>query len=326
MAILGVGREGRQLARRLRSTPCGLPFELVGLFDGQPNRDGGAAPDGTARGSVSDLVQLCRAGAVDQIFLAVPWGGVPEVDTWLAQLRELPVEVCLYPGAPAVALRTTGVSFVGTEPVFTVIKAPIAGRSYLFKELQDRALALVAIVAFMPVMLAIVLCIRLDSPGSILFRQKRYGLNNDTIEVLKFRTMHVGSLEPAAGRTAQACRHDPRVTRVGRVLRRYSLDELPQLFNVLHGEMSIVGPRPHAVAHNEHYAALIEAYASRHRVKPGMTGWAQVNGLRGETSTLDLMEQRVRHDLYYIEHWSPVLDVKIILRTVFQGFAAKNAY
>jgi putative colanic acid biosynthesis UDP-glucose lipid carrier transferase len=159
----------------------------------------------------------------------------------------------------------------------------------------------------------------------VLFRQKRYGFNNTIIEVLKFRTM-VAAPEVPGGVVQQAQRHDPRLTRTGHWLRKTSLDELPQLLNVLRGEMSLVGPRPHAISHNEQYAKVIDAYVARHRMKPGITGWAQVNGFRGETDTLEKMENRVKYDLYYIEHWSVLFDLYILLRTLFVGFVHPNAY
>jgi putative colanic acid biosynthesis UDP-glucose lipid carrier transferase len=166
--------------------------------------------------------------------------------------------------------------------------------------------------------------VKLDSPGPVLFRQKRYGFNNNDITVFKFRSMRNDpNPDPSV---PQAQRNDPRVTRIGAFLRKSSLDELPQLFNVLQGTMSLVGPRPHAVAHNEHYAAVIDGYLGRHRVKPGITGWAQVNGYRGETDTPEKMRMRVQYDLYYIDNWSLSLDLKILLMTIFVGFVNRNAY
>jgi exopolysaccharide biosynthesis polyprenyl glycosylphosphotransferase len=173
-------------------------------------------------------------------------------------------------------------------------------------------------------MLLIALLIKLDGHGPVLFRQRRFGFNNDPITVLKFRTMSADAANDVT--VPQATRHDPRVTRVGRILRRTSLDELPQLINVLKGEMSLVGPRPHAIAHNEYYAEAIDGYLGRHRVKPGITGWAQVNGLRGETATVQAMHERVKHDLYYIENWSMPFDLLILLRTLMVGFVHRNAY
>ena len=185
-------------------------------------------------------------------------------------------------------------------------------------------IAALLLILLLPVFAIIALAIKLDSQGPVFFRQKRYGFNNNPITVFKFRTMFTGPAEESS--VPQARRNDPRVTRLGALLRRSSLDELPQLFNVLRGEMSLVGPRPHAVAHNEQYAKVIDDYLSRHRVKPGITGWAQINGLRGETDTPDKMRRRVQYDLYYIDNWSLFFDLKILLLTPFVGFVNRNAY
>jgi len=185
-------------------------------------------------------------------------------------------------------------------------------------------LGAVILIPMLPLMAACALLIKLDSAGPVLFRQKRYGFNNNEITVFKFRTM---AHEPVPSEIVpQARRNDPRITRIGAFLRKTSLDELPQLFNVLRGEMSLVGPRPHAVAHNEHYAKIIDGYLGRHRVKPGITGWAQVNGLRGETETPEKMRMRVQYDLFYIDNWSLVFDLKILAMTSFLGFVHRNAY
>jgi Undecaprenyl-phosphate glucose phosphotransferase len=208
--------------------------------------------------------------------------------------------------------------------MLNVFEKPLAGWNYIVKILEDRVLAAGILVLIMPLLLLLAGLIKHDSRGPVLFRQKRYGFNNEVIDVFKFRSMYIDRCEDRS--VVQATKHDPRVTRIGRILRRTSLDELPQFLNVLMGSMSIVGPRPHAVAHNEQYSRLIDEYLARHRVKPGITGWAQVNGLRGDTETLEKMEQRVRYDLYYIENWSLLFDIRIILRTLFVGFTHPNAY
>jgi putative colanic acid biosynthesis UDP-glucose lipid carrier transferase len=211
-------------------------------------------------------------------------------------------------------------------PLLDVLQRPFSRWGYLVKTLEDYVLGALLLIAVAPLMLIIAIAVRLDTPGPVLFRQQRYGFNNRTIQVLKFRTMRDQVGETRADQAVQATRHDPRLTRVGRWLRRTSLDELPQLLNVLRGEMSIVGPRPHMVAHNEKYASLIDSYLGRHRVKPGITGWAQVNGLRGETDTLEKMERRIQYDLDYIEQWSLAFDLRIIARTMLVGFVHQNAY
>src|SRR5262249_13558848 len=215
-----------------------------------------------------------------------------------------------------------GFEAVAGIPMLAVHERPIVGWSLLLKEIEDRLFAAVLLLVLLPVFALIALAIKLDSQGPVFFRQKRYGFNNNPITIFKFRQM-VASPEEAG--VPQARRNDPRVTRVGAFLRRTSLDELPQLINVLNGEMSLVGPRPHAVAHNEQYAKVIDDYLSRHRVKPGITGWAQVNGLRGETDTPEKMRLRVQHDLFYIDNWSFWFDLKILALTPFAAIN-RNAY
>jgi putative colanic acid biosynthesis UDP-glucose lipid carrier transferase len=204
---------------------------------------------------------------------------------------------------------------------------PLSTWERLAKVLEDRVLALLFLVLASPLMLLIALAIKLDSRGPVLFHQRRAGFGNDTFEMLKFRTMVAGaSSDREEAEVPQARRNDTRITRVGGFLRRSSLDELPQLVNVLRGEMSLVGPRPHAIQHDRFYASLIDDYLARQRVKPGLTGWAQVNGLRGETDTPEKMRRRVLYDLYYIDNWSVWLDLKILFLTIFVGFVHKNAY
>jgi Undecaprenyl-phosphate glucose phosphotransferase len=275
-------------------------------------------------GTVNELLAFARRNPIDQIIVALPWDAENRLLAWMKKLRSLPVDVRLCPDMIGFHLPHRQVTHVGGVPMLNVFEKPLAGWNYIVKIMEDRVLAAGILVLIMPLLLVICALIKLDSRGPVLFRQKRYGFNNEVIEVFKFRTMYVDGCDDQA--VAQATKQDPRVTRVGRILRRTSLDELPQFLNVLSGTMSIVGPRPHAVAHNEQYSRLIDEYLARHRVKPGITGWAQVNGLRGETETLDKMEQRVRYDLYYIENWSLLFDIRIILRTLFVGFSHPNAY
>ncbi len=230
----------------------------------------------------------------------------------------------LVPSMLEFSLLNYGISQVAGLPVLDLNRSPMSGLNRLIKALEDRVLALVIILVIAPLMLMIALGIKLSSPGPVLFRQKRHGWNGEEITVLKFRSM-AEHVEPG-GQVTQARRADPRVTRFGAFLRRTSLDELPQFFNVLQGSMSVVGPRPHAVEHNRQYMRLVEGYMLRHKVKPGITGWAQVNGLRGETDSLDKMQRRVEYDLYYIEHWSLWLDIAIVLLTLVRGFISPRAY
>lgn len=275
-------------------------------------------------GGWGKLETFVRDYDVDAVVLAVPWHADDCLQMWMARLRNLPVDVLLCPPARGEADARWGVSSITGHRFLRVAERPLTGWRYVAKAIEDRLLAFCLLVLFAPLMLAIAAIVRLESPGPALFRQKRYGFNNTVIVVLKFRTMAVSGETDSA--VQQARRGDPRITRIGYWLRKSSLDELPQLINVLRGEMSLVGPRPHAISHNEQYAAVIDAYVARHRVKPGITGWAQVNGLRGETDTLEKMENRVKYDLYYIEHWSVPLDLYILLRTLFVGFVHPNAY
>jgi len=207
--------------------------------------------------------------------------------------------------------------------VLTVRQSSCTGINKVIKRVEDVVLSSVLLFMLAPLLLTVAACVKLSSPGPVLFRQKRLGFNNNVIEVLKFRTMVVRTEEAGV---PQATKDDPRVTRIGRFLRRSSIDELPQLLCVLNGDMSLVGPRPHALAHNDQYAAVIDNYLGRHRVQPGITGWAQVNGFRGETDTLDKMQSRVEHDMAYIDNWSIQLDIRILLATAFSSAAYKNAY
>ena len=225
---------------------------------------------------------------------------------------------------PDIAIAPREASLLFGQPMLTVYHRPLMGWSRVAKRAEDLVLSLAALVLLAPLMALVGILIKLDSPGPVLFQQERLGFNNNVIVVFKFRTMRHRSAPESD--VPQARRGDPRVTRIGAILRRTSLDELPQLLNVLKGEMSLVGPRPHALAHNDQYAALINEYLGRHRVQPGITGWAQVNGLRGETATLDKMQRRVEHDLAYIDGWSLLLDLKILSLTAFLSVFDRNAY
>ena len=242
----------------------------------------------------------------------------------LQKLRNVAVDVKLCPEAIAFDLPNLGYDDLAGVPMLGIFERPLTGWNTVAKNVEDRILAIILLLVGWPILLVIALLIKLTSRGPVLFRQPRYGFNNNEFTVLKFRTMVP---EPFGGEEIlQARRDDPRVTWIGHILRRTSFDELPQLFNVLRGDMSLVGPRPHAVAHNKEYSRVIDEYLGRHRVKPGITGWAQVNGLRGETKSPELMRQRVQHDLFYIEHWSLLFDLKILFLTLFVGFVHENAY
>jgi Undecaprenyl-phosphate glucose phosphotransferase len=245
----------------------------------------------------------------------------------LSELSDTPVDIRLAPELLRFEFLQQRAEWVAGIPLLRVLDRPVSGARELLKTAEDRILGSLLLLAVAPVMLVVALAIKLDSPGPVFFRQTRYGFNNNLIKVWKFRTMYHHLTDAAASVLTQ--RDDPRVTRVGRFLRRTSLDELPQLLNVVHGEMSLVGPRPQALqakAGDQLYQDVMHHYAARHRVKPGLTGWAQVNGWRGETDTCEKLTKRVEHDLYYIDNWSLWLDLQILLRTVWVVLTARNAY
>jgi putative colanic acid biosynthesis UDP-glucose lipid carrier transferase len=260
---------------------------------------------------------------VSSIYIALPRSNVPRIGEMVRELRDTTASIYFVPDVFAFDLIQGRLVEISGMPAISVCDTPFHGMDAVMKRVTDLALASLALLLLSPLMVAIALAIRLTSAGPILFRQRRYGLNGEEIMVAKFRSMSVCEDGPVVN---QATRQDRRVTPLGRILRRTSLDELPQLFNVLEGKMSLVGPRPHAVAHNELYRKLISGYMIRHKVRPGITGLAQVNGLRGETETVEKMRERVRFDLDYLSHWSPWLDLKIIYKTLWVIARDRNAY
>ncbi len=324
IAVIGAGEHGRRFIEHLRQQERHV--NIIGLFDDRRDRIPDFIAGFPVLGNVDDLLLFARRHRIDQIIVALPWGAEERLLGWLKKLKTLPADIRLCPDVIGFHLPHRGVSHIAGVPMLNVFEKPIAGWDGVVKALEDRLLAALILLMISPLMLAVALAIKLTSPGPVFFKQKRYGFNNEIIEVFKFRSMHVERCSNDAGQIAQATRDDDRITPLGRLLRRTSLDELPQFINVLRGQMSIVGPRPHAVAHNEQYAQLIDEYLARHKVKPGITGWAQVNGLRGETDTLDKMERRVQFDLHYIENWSLAFDLRIILLTLLVGFSHPNAY
>jgi len=323
VVIVGAGELGQKLVQRL-TDERDPALRILGLFDDRTTRVPHEVSGHLVRGNVNDLLMFARSNRVDEIVIALPARAGHHLHGLLARIKSVPADVRLCPEIIELDVPAIGYSALGGVPMLNLFARPLTGWSQVAKIVEDMVLAAILIVLAAPLCLAIAAAIKLDSPGPALFRQTRYGFNNNEFTVYKFRTMRDG--DEAEGTVRQAMRGDTRITRVGAFLRRTSLDELPQLWNVLRGDMSLVGPRPHAVPHNEQYAALIGEYLSRHRVKPGITGWAQVNGLRGETSTPETMRLRVQHDIHYIEHWSLWLDLKILLLTLFVGFVHKNAY
>ena len=315
VAVVDLTGSGEDVARRLLHGSTG-EMRLVGVFG--PDRTG------ERKNSVADLITLARLFRIDEVVVTVSGRDAVGIEAVVRRLGVIPANVRLYPDMPSLAWARRDAGVLFGEPMLTIFHRPLTGWNCIAKRVEDIVLSTVLLVLLSPVLAAVAVLIKLDSPGPVFFKQKRSGFNNNTINVYKFRSMtHLTALE---ANVRQAQRNDPRVTRVGRILRRTSIDELPQLLNVLQGNMSLVGPRPHAIAHNDQYAALIDGYLSRHRVQPGITGWAQVNGLRGETEVLEKMQRRVEFDLAYIESWSLSLDVRILIQTVLMTFLDRNAY
>ena len=273
-------------------------------------------------GNTDTLVTYVRRNSVDRVILLLPWSAEQRVTELITKLRQLPVRIDLLSHNLSWGFHTD-VSQIAGIPVVTVANRRVDAQLGLLKRIEDIVLCSLLIVLLAPVLLLVAVMVKLSSPGPILFRQERYGFNNEVFKVYKFRSMYVHSDTPSVN---QASKNDARVTPIGRFLRRSSLDELPQFFNVLGGTMSLVGPRPHAVPHNVKYARIIEGYYARHNVKPGITGWAQVNGHRGETDTTEKMRKRVEFDLYYIDHWSLYFDLKVIVLTACKIWFQKTAY
>ena len=260
----------------------------------------------------------------DEVWLCLPLGDQVGLQAALDALRYSTANIRLVPDLFALKLINHGVSEVLGIPMLDLSTSPMAGPNVIVKACQDYCAALIILAVISPLMVAIAIAVKLSSPGPILFRQRRHGWNGEEISVYKFRSMVIH--DEGGFKVSQAGRLDARITPLGAFLRRTSLDELPQFINVLQGRMSVVGPRPHAVVHNDYYKELVPGYMLRHKVKPGITGWAQINGFRGETDTLEKMEKRVQHDLHYIENWSLWLDLKIIFCTMYKGFNHRNAY
>lgn len=322
VAILGGVEQCTRLLEDIATTRPGF-LSVVGVFHAAPS-DARSVAGHSVWGGVEDLAAFARQHRLDDIIVALPWTGERALPEVVAGLRELPSHIYISPDLAGFQpeLRQPPSHF-GELPVLEVAGKPLSGWDIVVKALEDYGLGIVIAVLLLPILLLIAIAIRFDSPGPALFRQKRLGFNNRVFEIYKFRTMR-HALRPEE-KTVQATRDDPRVTRVGRILRRLSLDELPQILNVLNGTMSLVGPRPHAVDHNEDYAREIHGYFARHRVKPGITGLAQIRGLRGEAD-VDRMKVRVEHDVAYAESWSFLLDMKILALTLVAIVIGRNAY
>ena len=314
--LAGCTESSVALAKRLsHSSQFGMTVN--GFFDDRGRERLNVNGEVLLLGKLNDLAAYVRANKIDVIFIALPVKQVARVIDLIDELRDTTASIYYLPDIMVFDLIQARSIVIDGIPALSMCETPFFGYRAIAKRATDVLISATALLLLAPLMLAIAILVRLTSPGPIIFRQRRYGLNGEEIIVYKFRTMTV--TEDGAN-IVQATSSDPRMTRIGQFLRRYSLDELPQLINVLEGPMSLVGPRPHAVAHNELYRKLIKGYMLRHKVKPGITGLAQVNGLRGETRTVEQMEARVRFDLEYLRHWSLELDIQILAKTVLRVF------
>ena len=327
-AIVGGAEPGETLIRAIEAQhDTGL--RICGVFD---DRSDDRSPDLVAGypklGTVDDLVEFARRTKLDLVIFTLPISAETRLLEMLRKLWILPIDIRLAAHMSKLKFRPRSYSYIGVVPVLDVFDRPIADWDIVIKWVFDKVVATLALILLSPLMLATAIAIKLDSKGPVLFRQKRYGFNNEMVEVFKFRSMYTEMSDATASKLVT--RDDPRVTRVGRFIRKTSIDELPQLFNVIFsGNLSLVGPRPHAVhakAENRLYDEVVDGYFARHKVKPGITGWAQVNGWRGETDTEDKIQRRVEHDIYYIENWSVLLDLFILIKTPFSLLKTEQAY
>jgi putative colanic acid biosysnthesis UDP-glucose lipid carrier transferase len=320
--IVGANKLGRTLAQSIITDPL-AQTRIAGFFDDRAGTRLGDVTEAPVLGSIERVADFARANRVHQIFIALPMASQPRILKLLDGLRDTTASIYFVPDIFMLDLIQARVDTVVGMPVVAVCETPFHGTSDAIKRLSDICIGATAIVLTAPIMIGIAIAIKLTMPGPVLFKQRRYGLDGQEISVWKFRSMKVAE---DGAEIRQATKDDARITPLGRFLRRSSLDELPQFFNVLQGKMSVVGPRPHAVAHNAMYRTLVKGYMIRHKVKPGITGLAQINGARGETDTVEKMELRIRYDLEYLRNWSLRLDLWIIFRTVAQVFRDPNAY
>jgi len=326
-AIVGADASGENLVNSLRMQKD-TDVRIIGMFDDRGDERAPAEKAALAKlGTVDDLVEMARHTRIDLVIMALPVSAETRILQMLKKLWVLPVDIRLSAHNTKLRYRAR-YSYIGELPVLDLADRPITDWDVVTKWLFDRIVGSLALLALSPVMLLTALAIKLDSRGLVFFKQKRYGFNNEPIEVFKFRSMYIDQCDATGSRLVQ--KGDPRVTRVGAFIRKTSIDELPQLINVVFkGNLSLVGPRPHAVhgkVANRLYNDAVDGYFARHRVKPGITGWAQINGWRGEIDTEEKIQRRVEHDLYYIENWSALFDLYILARTPLALLNTENAY
>ena len=327
IAIVGGGKPAADAIKALEES-SDLDIEIVGIFDDRFDKRSPAAVERYKKlGKIDELAEFARRDRVDLVIVAIPISAEERLLQMLKRLWELPVDIRISGQASKLKFASQSYTHIGKLSLLSVFDRPLSGWSAILKTAMDMFLAIVFIIVLSPVMLITAAIIATTSKGPVIFKQRRYGFNNELVEVYKFRSMFVDDGDATASKLVT--RNDPRVTPVGRVIRKTSIDELPQLFNVLTGQLSLVGPRPHATqakAAEILYEQVVDGYFARHKVKPGITGWAQINGWRGETDTREKIENRVKFDLEYIDHWSLALDLKIIFKTPFALLKSENAY
>ncbi|MET3132135.1 putative colanic acid biosynthesis UDP-glucose lipid carrier transferase [Oxalobacteraceae bacterium GrIS 1.11] len=322
VVIIGANDASLKFAATIGRNP-NLFMTVCGFFDDRTDDRWPEEMREPMLGRMADIAGYVRENGIKMIFISQPISAQPRIRKLLDELQDTTASVYFLPDIYVFDLMQARFDNVGGMPVIAICESPFTGFNSMIKRGSDIILGALIQILLLPIMLVIAIAVKVTSPGPVIFRQRRYGLYGEEIIVYKFRSMTVAE---DGAKVVQATKNDQRVTKIGAFLRRSSLDELPQFINVLQGRMSIVGPRPHAVAHNEQYRKLIKGYMLRHKVKPGITGWAQVNGLRGETETLDKMEARVQYDLDYLRNWSLWLDIWIIVRTVKVVLARENAH
>ncbi len=327
IAIVGGGKAAEDAIITLEKS-SNLDIEIVGLFD---DRFDNRSPDSVRKhkkiGKISALADYAREHQVDLIIVAIPMSAELRLLQILKRLWELPVDIRVSGQAAQLKLSPRAYTYLGELPLLAVFDRPLNSWNQFLKDTMDRSIALLALILLSPVMLIVAAAVRYESKGPALFKQKRFGYNNELVEVYKFRSMYTDMADAQANQLVT--KDDPRVTKVGRIIRKTSIDELPQLFNVLTGQLSLVGPRPHATqakAAGTLYDEVVDGYFARHKVKPGITGWAQINGWRGETDTHEKLEQRLKHDLDYIDQWSLAFDLYILAKTPLALLKSENAY
>ncbi|MDG3087044.1 undecaprenyl-phosphate glucose phosphotransferase [Vibrio hannami] len=322
IAILGLTPAGVQVEREILNEYSKLNASVYFYDDRTVNRFGYLTKS-DYKGNTNKLIDDIKNNLIDTVYVALPVTAKERFNSSLHMLSDTTVDTYLVPDVYTRRLGVSKISNIGNMSTFSVFASPFSGANRVIKRIEDLILGTLIVTMISPILLFVAIGVKLSSPGPVLFKQDRYGLGGKKIKVWKFRSMKVMENKDTV---VQATKNDPRVTAFGSFIRRTSLDELPQFFNVVQGSMSIVGPRPHAVAHNEQYRKIVDNYMIRHKIKPGITGWAQINGYRGETDTVDKMEKRVEYDIMYLDNWSLWLDIKIVFLTIFKGFVSEQAY